>query len=154
MPVEERHEGIYHQTEGLLDADKWSHSTGTGIPRSSPKRTVLSTLPLDWDIPYSTTTGSESVAPQSKRHPLQAAPDLCPVLLTAPFCSVSGYAAQLSTQSAILLELASKVREGTIGKAFKPAAKVVYVGHSFGSSVSLAATAASPAGADAVILTG
>lgn len=74
--------------------------------------------------------------------------------------SVSGYTAQLNSQAAILVELTAKVRQGTLGEASgaTATAKVVFMGHSFGSSVSLAATAATAAtpeaGADAVVFTG
>lgn len=67
---------------------------------------------------------------------------------------VSGYVPQLANQVAILGELVKGVREGRYtGTVGKPG-KVVLVGHSFGSAVSLNAVAERPELVDGVVLTG
>lgn len=66
---------------------------------------------------------------------------------------ISGYDAQISITIAVLTELAKSVRQGLYTTIGKPA-KVVVVGHSFGSYSSNAAIAENPGLADAAILTG
>ncbi|KAK3687592.1 Alpha/Beta hydrolase protein [Podospora appendiculata] len=67
---------------------------------------------------------------------------------------VSGYVAQLSNQVAVLAELTKLVRAGKyVGSLGKPSS-VVYVGHSFGSTISIQAIANDITAADGLVLTG
>ncbi|OAQ61842.1 alpha/beta-Hydrolase [Pochonia chlamydosporia 170] len=67
---------------------------------------------------------------------------------------VSGYVAQLSNQVAILRKITHLIRNGKYLKGFGKPKSVVLVGHSFGSSLSLATITAEPSIADGLILTG
>ncbi|KAI1629488.1 Alpha/Beta hydrolase protein [Exophiala viscosa] len=64
---------------------------------------------------------------------------------------VSGYVSQVSNQAAILTELVKLIRSGTFSS---PPAKVVLLGHSFGSIVSNVALHNDPELVDAALLTG
>lgn len=67
---------------------------------------------------------------------------------------VSGYKAQLSTQVAVLHELIAQIKSGKWISPLSQAKKVVLVGHSYGSSISLAALSADETLADGLVLTG
>lgn len=67
---------------------------------------------------------------------------------------VSGYKAQLSQQTAILQKIVHSVKTGNYVKDIGVPDKVVLVGHSFGSSISITALGVEPTLADGVILTG
>ncbi|KIW12549.1 hypothetical protein PV08_09826 [Exophiala spinifera] len=67
---------------------------------------------------------------------------------------VSGYAAQLSNQVAILQRLVGTVRDTKYKDRFGRPKSVVLVGHSFGSGISLATVALDPTIADGLVLTG
>ncbi|KAK3323878.1 Alpha/Beta hydrolase protein [Cercophora scortea] len=68
---------------------------------------------------------------------------------------VSGYVAQLNNQVAVLAELTKLVRAGKyVGSLGKPPKAVVYVGHSFGSTISIQAVANDVTAADGLVLTG
>ena len=67
---------------------------------------------------------------------------------------VSGYVAQLSNQVAILSELTKQVRSGRYTGSIGVPKAVVYVGHSFGSAISISAIGNNACLADGIVLTG
>lgn len=68
---------------------------------------------------------------------------------------VSGYKAQRDNQAAILAELSKLLRAGKyVGTLGKKPESIVFVGHSFGSTISLTAAANDFSVADGLVLTG
>lgn len=67
---------------------------------------------------------------------------------------MSGYKIQLSQQVAVLHNIARLVKAGKYVSDIGVPKKVVYVGHSFGSSISFGALGLEPTIVDGVILTG
>ena len=124
--------------------------TGTGT-RSLIHHTALWTGLLARDTLLYTMTASawEILPSRPSEHPLPK--------LNRSFqlniLRVSGYVAQLSTQAAVLNELTKLIKSGQYTGKVSPA-KIVYVGHSFGSAISITALANDDSLVDGIVLTG
>ena len=75
-------------------------------------------------------------------------------LILILFCRLSGFINQGSIQVNILDQITRSIRAGKYTGTIGVPKKIIYVAHSFGSSVSTATIAAAPEIADAVVLTG
>jgi pimeloyl-ACP methyl ester carboxylesterase len=76
------------------------------------------------------------------------------MLVLRMICRLSGFMNQGSIQVDILIEIANKIRAGNYTGTIGAPKKLIIVGHSFGSAISLSTVAEAPNVADAVVLTG
>lgn len=121
----------------------------TGILRLMATSTALLIMLSTRAIPSSTMIVSASASQLSTSSSLHVTPYHILMLQRR----VSGYENQLSPQVAILQELTAQIKS-TSCLTDITAKKVVYVGHSFGSSISLGALGQDESLADGLILTG